>query len=1553
MIRKQVFFVIAFVCSIFTGFGQLSAGDIAFVQYNADGVDNFAFLALTDIPAGEVIYFTDNEENSLSGGEGTIAWTSPTGGVSCGTIVTITTSPTASLGSVLETNDLNFGGTGDSVLAYQGSAGSPIFIAALHNDGSANTWGGTAGGNLPVGLTNGGTAIAIAEIDNAIYGGIISGTKSTILSSINNSGNWSGSNSVNQTFSGNFLISDCAPSTPTISLNPTSISGLNYILGSGPSAEQTFTASGTNLVNNVSGNITLTAPTNFEISTTSGSGFSGSVTLPQTGGNVTSTTIYVRLAAGLVVNTYSGNITADSNGATTQNVAVSGNVTNLSGGGCSELFISEYVEGSGSNKFIEIYNPTASSITLTGAYDIQIYSNGSSTATVTIPLTGSIASYGVFVLENSLESLGVTADQQSGSLTFNGDDAVVLRSGTTIIDVIGQIGVDPGSEWVGTTCTQGTANGTLVRKATVQAGDTNGSDSFNPDIEWTCFNVDDVSNLGSHTSDCAVVSPTITVSTNGLTGLNYVVGSGPSAEQTFTVSGTNLTANITLTAPANFEISTTSGSGFGNTATLTQTSGNVSSVIIYVRLIASLPINAYTGNLTAASTGATTKNIIFDGEVTCMPTHTITSFAPTSGPVGTKVTIIGTGFSATSAVDFNGVAATVTFVNTTTLVIEVPAGAVSYFITVTEGGCSLDSSSNFMVLNDNGCVGGTIPVGWTDLMFTGIYDDPISSCHYFELFNPTSSDIDLSSYSIGFDNNFTYGSAVPTSGFTGGLITLSGIISAQSTIMVQVSSSGVCNTCSTITPDLTFANGGINVDDRLVLLNGLTVQDVWQNHSSRPGYDITYVEGYIYSRDILSTAPSTTFDFTNWVSNGTESCFGFSISSAILPIINTQPTDVSGCSSSATFTIAASAGNGGALTYQWKYNDGSASGWTNVTSLSFTPGTVTGETSNTLTISGFNLDGYQFYCEVTENGSCSVFSNAAQVDTQTTTWNGTLWNNGLPNINTTVIINGNYNTTNGSFSACNLFVNSSSTLTVNNSSYVEVENNVFVTGTIQVETKGSFVQNNNIGSFTVNPGGTSLVNKTTPSLNNWYEYVNWSSPVVGETVENVLSFAPANRRFYFNAANFVDLLEEIANTGVFLNNPGVDDIDDDGNDWQYATGTMLPGVGYTSTVNSSGFVPGTYQTTFTGPFNNGIIQPSIVNNSGGLYNDWNFIGNPYPCALDANVFFTVNSSVVDSAIYLWSQATPANVEASGNEGANFSNADYAVITGSGVNIAGGDGIIPDSYVPSGQGFFVEAIAAGTVTFNNSMRDTGNNNQFFKNSTKTKNNSNVIWINLSSDNGAFNQLAISYIDGATDGYDGSFYDLKRNISSGNAALLYSIIEGETNKFAIQGKAVSSLNLDETISLGLKTTIDVPTIYKLSIAQHKGDFFRDNTVYLKDNLLSLYHDLSVSDYTFISEPGEFNTRFEIAFKNGENTSNEEVPINLLITELDDGTVRFSVNDKLRIESVQIIDLLGRTLYQLKGNESSETYNLSRVSQAMYIAKVLLSNKQVIFQKAIKRK
>lgn len=163
----------------------------------------------------------------------------------------------------------------------------------------------------------------------------------------------------------------------------------------------------------------------------------------------------------------------------------------------NELFISEYVEGSSNNKAIELFNNTGATIDLS-AYQLQFFFNGQTSAGTTISLSGSIADGDAFVVASNAASdeLLALADLTSGGSFFNGDDAIVLSHDGVPVDVFGQIGVDPGTEW-GSGDT-GAQNNTLRRLADITDGDPNGDDAFDPAIEWAGFGQDVFTDLGSH-----------------------------------------------------------------------------------------------------------------------------------------------------------------------------------------------------------------------------------------------------------------------------------------------------------------------------------------------------------------------------------------------------------------------------------------------------------------------------------------------------------------------------------------------------------------------------------------------------------------------------------------------------------------------------------------------------------------------------------------------------------------------------------------------------------------------------------------------------------------------------------------------------------------------------------------------------------------------------------------------------------------------------------------------------------------------------------------------
>jgi hypothetical protein len=165
----------------------------------------------------------------------------------------------------------------------------------------------------------------------------------------------------------------------------------------------------------------------------------------------------------------------------------------------TELFFSEYIEGSSNNKALEIYNGTGAPVDLaTAGYNVQMFFNGSASAGLTINLTGTVADGDVFVVAQSSANATILAqaDHTNGAGWFNGDDAVVLRKGVTVLDVVGQLGFDPGTEWG--SGLSSTADNTLRRKAGLESGDVDGSDVFDPSVEWDGFANDTFTGLGCH-----------------------------------------------------------------------------------------------------------------------------------------------------------------------------------------------------------------------------------------------------------------------------------------------------------------------------------------------------------------------------------------------------------------------------------------------------------------------------------------------------------------------------------------------------------------------------------------------------------------------------------------------------------------------------------------------------------------------------------------------------------------------------------------------------------------------------------------------------------------------------------------------------------------------------------------------------------------------------------------------------------------------------------------------------------------------------------------------
>jgi len=372
---------------------------------------------------------------------------------------------------------------------------------------------------------------------------------------------------------------------PTLSTSVSFLDGITYIHYAGPSYPKSFTVTAENATND----IIVTAPTDFEISTSWGGTYLSSILLTPTDGSIYEF-IYARLKGGLAVGNYSNqNIVCSTTGLSPINVLL----TN------AQVTPPVICVPTGDN--------SGYSITLVKLGDIN-------------NVTAKTAGYNDYSSTKATNLIVGNTYQLTVNVNTNGDNVVGAKAWIDWNNA--------GFEWNSNfeTFDLGTATNNSDGRTeycpvtiTVPAGASLGSIRMRVACKkWSASNACENNNSEVEDYTLNIINPVIETSVSSLSGFQYTAGNGPSNEVSFIVTGSGLADNIVVTPPLNYELSTLTGGIFKSSAlTLNQISGKVNA-IIYVRLKAGLPAGTYNTDpqhISLSSTSATTVNINCTGTV--------------------------------------------------------------------------------------------------------------------------------------------------------------------------------------------------------------------------------------------------------------------------------------------------------------------------------------------------------------------------------------------------------------------------------------------------------------------------------------------------------------------------------------------------------------------------------------------------------------------------------------------------------------------------------------------------------------------------------------------------------------------------------------------------------------------------------------------------------------------------------------------------------------------------------------------------------------------------
>jgi len=1103
----------------------------------------------------------------------------------------------------------------------------------------------------------------------------------------------------------------------------------------------------------------------------------------------------------------------------------------------------------------------------------------------------------------------------------------------------------------------------------------------------------------SNTATLTVAEPIIVLTTN-FSLYSYAEGQGPSTpHQTFTVSGTNLAESIVVTAPTNWEISTTAT--FTTplaTITLAKNGSNaVSTTNIHMRLKAGLPQGTYTGTLEAASSNAVTKTAAANGEVTAAVAFinveaNLGTFPDIANGSNTPTSLQNTLFAGRtigtseaksfriqnlggSVLNLSGLTLTGAHPSDFSISIPPPAtvasGAVVTFevtFSPTAGGernaivnipnnssnaspftFNIRGTGNNAEINVTGnavaIANGNTAISTTNNTFIGNANanaaNPGTISKPFVISNSGNIALSVTSITVSDAVNFT---VAPTSA------TVAAGGTATFTVTFNPNSTGTKNaTISIANNDVTDNENPYTFAIQGSATSFIACMPSEEEIIYETGFDST--EGFTASNTYNNTSVAYTGPTgKQWGTiHGTPSSQS-AISNGQSMQMRLYSSNIKGYTFTnfdmdnvSKVTFKAKSADLLKVSVSYSINGGAYGNPQEYSTTGANPATpfeyVVSATGNNENVSiRFDLIG-----SAPSSGNKVLIIDEVKVYSlkeNTKTWNGNAWSgDGVPpTASQKAIFTGDYNTAaSGSILAC------------------ECEVKMGVTLTVAPKTTPAFEERYlSVESDILNNGTIEVLN------NNSLYQANDAASNTGTGVMKMERISQPMYRYdltYWSSPVTESSGFKLGSHPTLSLSPGT--LFDKFFKWNHAgdpqgwttinTGNevMVPGRGYSvrapQSYSTQPSVVQPYTANFIGVPNNGVVEHEVTGGTG----KWNLIGNPYPSAIDIEKFLIQNRSLLEGTIYLWTHNSPLSQY-------QYTSHDYATYNFTGpvsTKASAAEGAntnTPTQFLASGQSFFVKGLTTGQVAFNNGMREKAHNGTFFRpvRTTPVENwdmtGKHRIWLNIFNTQGAFNQTLVGYMENATNGLDWG-YDGER--FSGNHVALYSLLDGK--ELTIQGKGLPFSNQD-IVPMGYTSTITGTLQIGLD---HFDGIFEGQDIFLEDLVLNVTHALKDSAYSFSAVPGTFNDRFVLKFVNTTlgNEHPEAVANGILVYNN-----KSSINIKSALETlkeVTIYDLLGRVVYENK-NLSQKEFTVSNVvmNEQVLVVKVKLENGTTVSRKIV---